>query len=1171
MNRSTKRSFAPAFGVLLVTALCATLHADAPPTPENPNVWPTAITFNWDPTGPFNSTMYWLQITDDPTYTTYFGNFITQYSSWTLTGLTPGTTYYARVAANYSLPNQTVFADLPSTTTPAVGLPGPAVVNPVISGETYNSISVNWTSPFSTPVSNKGLGSRQYTVEASTASNFSGSITSGLTLSNSTTISGLGIAAGTTYYVRVGALYPTGNGTTGTVNYAPTTPTYVLTDSTDVVTGLTAYQVGSTSITWTWNPVPDATAYNVYQASSPTTLVANVAQSSFTETGLSINTLYGRVVAAVIGGTDHALCHATSSYTLTPPPGAPTFTDVAFTSATVSWSANGNTDGTTYEYTLALSYGYGGMVYTTTSTSTLLSGLAEGCSFYLSVASLNSAGVRTHSSISTLLTPGNFVPQNFTASATGITSGIWSWDAPRGASSYALYPDSSTATPSETTSGQSYSKVGLSPNTTYARYLRAYFNGIFSDLTGPTTIYTWAATPGQPTFSNVSYTSATLTWSAQSNSGGTPYEISQSTISDFSSAVSTPIAFAANFTGTTTTFINLVNGTPYYFRVRAENSQNIVTGFSTAGSTTTLVTPATTLLSGTAQGGSSITWTWSNVAGATFKLYDSGTSTLIAGGIASTSYTEINLSTNTSYSRKVTAVLYGESAFSNIVSTCTLASSPTSANPTNVQASQFMAHWGANGNPSGTSYLVVASADSGFSTIAASSNTTATSAVITGLQADTTYYVEVQAINLNGISTAFVALPSTQTLPNPPTAPTPAGSALGTSSIAWSWNSVSGATGYRVVSSIGGNLSGDLGSSATFFVQVGLSTNTAYAASVAAFNAGGTSTSTLLAKYTLALAPTGSSITDVGGSSITLSWPNPGNPAGTTYSARLWQTGASTTTFNGTGNSAVFTGLVNSTTYYLSVVTINGDGISTTADVTLSTVTLPKTTTSVDPSAGQTIVYSGPDGPITLVIPPGSFPETVTVSIQEPSSYPQATANVGDFQATGVGIQINLDSPNEPTKVAMLSIPFSDVAMAGLDKNTLVIARYDSTRNIWIPYVSTVDPGQNLVTAHIDHFSLYQIMSAVAPPALNDVKIYPNPFRPSLGHTSITISNLPANSRARIYTIAGELVKDLTANAAGMISWNATNRSGQQVASGLYFVLVQGAGDKNRLRVVIQR
>src|SRR5262249_48733960 len=163
----------------------------------------------------------------------------------------------------------------------------------------------------------------------------------------------------------------------------------------------------------------------------------------------------------------------------------------------------------------------------------------------------------------------------------------------------------------------------------------------------------WAVTPGQPAFSNVSYTSTTVSWSAQTNAASTPYEVSLSTTSNFSLSVSTPIPFSANFTGTTTSFVNLVNGTTYYFSVRAQNGEGVLTAFSTVGSTTTLAMSVPTLLSGAAQGTTSILWTWSNVPGATFNLYNAGNSALIASGIAATSYTEVSLSTNTSYSRKV--------------------------------------------------------------------------------------------------------------------------------------------------------------------------------------------------------------------------------------------------------------------------------------------------------------------------------------------------------------------------------------------------------------------------------------------------------------------------------------------------------------------------------------
>jgi len=1343
-------------GLLVLGAhlLSGSARADQLPAPSSApasGVYTTVFTANWGANGNSNGTDYLTQIATDPGFTSVFIDAVGGNTSWTFSNLVPGTTYYTRVQAGYAQSNASAFTTLPTVTLPVSGVGGPPPVNPIISSETYNSITVTWggTGIF-------GEGFAGYEIDASTASDFSGSLfTQTAAYSTTTILSGLGLASSTTYYVRVGSLYSVNYVTQSPPNYVLTIPASIVTDPSNQVTGLSAYQVTATSITWAWNPVPNATSYNVYLATSPSTLVTSVSASSFTDTGLAINALYGRMVAAVVGGMQGPLCAATSSYTLTLPPGAPTFTNVAFTSATVNWSANGNPDGTPYEITEAFCYGCGGyLIYYNgnfTSTTTFFSGLAEGSSYYFTIASRNQAGVRTYSPIGTLLTPGILIPTNVTATATGSTSITWTWDAPLGADDYALTSPSGGYIAPLGTSGLIDPEMGLIPNTAYERVIQAFGENV-SGLTAAATAYTWAAVPGVPVFSNVEFTSATLTWSAQSNPMGTPYEVTQSTVSDFSSGVSTPIAFTSNFTDTTTTFMNLMYGTLYYFRIRAENGDGILTNFSANGSTQTLVFQPPTLISGTPQGTSSVTWTWSNATGATYNLYNANNSSLIASNIASTSYTEITLSTNTIYRRQVTAVLYGESAISNSVSTCTLASSPSSANPSGVQSTQMTAAWGANGNPAGTSYLVQASTDSGFGIVNASSNTTATSAMLAGLQPNTTYYLQVEALNLNGVATVFTGLPSTVTLATPPAAPTltaivlgvssitwswnavvnaagytvlsstggsisanlsasttfftqiglstntaysnsveafnnggaspstfvttymlasapssasptgveatqmiahwgangnppgtsylvqaSAGSgfgsidtssattatsgilsglqasttyymrvealngdgvatafttlpstvtlgpppaaptlaaiALGVSSITWSWDAVPNAAGYTVVSSTGGTVSGNLNTSTTFFTQIGLSTNTAYANSVAAFNVSGASTSTPLTRYTLALPPIGSAVSQVSTSSITLSWDSQGNPAGTSYEAQLWQTGTSTTTLSGTATSAVFSNLSAGATYFVNVWAINGNGIATSPDITLSSVTLPNPNTviSVNPTSGQTIVFNGPDGPITLFVPAQSFPESVVITVQEPSSFPGAVSNVGQFQGTSVGIQISLNETQEPSQPVTLSIPFKDSDVTGLNKDELVLARYDATRNVWVPYVSQVDTVNDIVTAKVNHFSLYQIMGAVAPSTLDDVKIYPNPFRPALGETSITISNVPGNSRIRVYTLTGELVKDLSADAAGMASWDATNQSGQKVASGLYFVLVQGAGDKNMLRVVIQR
>ena len=65
--------------------------------------------------------------------------------------------------------------------------------------------------------------------------------------------------------------------------------------------------------------------------------------------------------------------------------------------------------------------------------------------------------------------------------------------------------------------------------------------------------------------------------------------------------------------------------------------------------------------------------------------------------------------------------------------------------------------------------------------------------------------------------------------------------------------------------------------------------------------------------------------------------------------------------------------------------------------------------------------------------------------------------------------------------------------------------------------------------------------------------------------------NLPAGARLRVYTFAGALVKDLSADGSGLASWDGTNQSGAPAASGVYFVFAQGAGTSKTIKVAVQR
>lgn len=85
------------------------------------------------------------------------------------------------------------------------------------------------------------------------------------------------------------------------------------------------------------------------------------------------------------------------------------------------------------------------------------------------------------------------------------------------------------------------------------------------------------------------------------------------------------------------------------------------------------------------------------------------------------------------------------------------------------------------------------------------------------------------------------------------------------------------------------------------------------------------------------------------------------------------------------------------------------------------------------------------------------------------------------------------------------------------------------------------------------------------------VKIFPNPFRPSKGHTSVTLNQLPASASIEIFTIAGERVRSLTADRTGAATWDGKNDSGDAVSSGVYLIYFKAGSSDDVKKIVVQR
>lgn len=122
----------------------------------------------------------------------------------------------------------------------------------------------------------------------------------------------------------------------------------------------------------------------------------------------------------------------------------------------------------------------------------------------------------------------------------------------------------------------------------------------------------------------------------------------------------------------------------------------------------------------------------------------------------------------------------------------------------------------------------------------------------------------------------------------------------------------------------------------------------------------------------------------------------------------------------------------------------------------------------------------------------------------------------------------------------------------------------------------TVDTQNNTVSFQVDHLTIFALMAYAPGADLGHVIVYPNPYKPNSGpgHDRITFDGLSKGTvRIKIYTLAGELIKEIEETAAtGQIEWNGKTESGKNAASGVYFYLITNdAGQKAKGKLVIIR
>lgn len=333
-------------------------------------------------------------------------------------------------------------------------------------------------------------------------------------------------------------------------------------------------------------------------------------------------------------------------------PGNPTFSSVTTTSITVSWTAATDAVGVAH-YNLYYRQATGTWTsLSKTGLSHVFTGLSSGTSYEFYVNAADAAGnVSTNSATTSQSTtavvadvtppgaPGDPTFSNITTSTI-----LVSWAAAVddvAVASYTLYwkPVGGSLTSASVTT-TSYNVTGLLGGSMYEFYVTATdTSGNGSAASNTTTQATAAAdvtpptTPGNPTFSSVTATSMTISWTASTDSGGVSYYRLFYRQSDGGWTT-------IHKTTTSHSLTNLTQNTTYEFYVNTTDISGNVSADSAITSQATSAAPIFTQLSGTISitGATKQKTThnllWENISGATMALQSK-----IPGGAYATIYT----------------------------------------------------------------------------------------------------------------------------------------------------------------------------------------------------------------------------------------------------------------------------------------------------------------------------------------------------------------------------------------------------------------------------------------------------------------------------------------------------------------------------------------------------
>ncbi len=748
-------------------------------------------------------------------------------TTFSVTGLSPSTSYSFRVRATDAAGNLSAYSSIVSATTSADTTAPTAPTGLTASVVSASQINLTWTA------STDNVGVTGYRVESCSGTSCMSFAQIGT--STATSYSATGLTASTAYSFRVRATDAAGNLSSYSGTASGTTSAGADTTPPTAPTSLSASATSSTQINLTWTASTDnvgVTGYRVERCSGASCTgfaqIGTPTATSYSDTGLTASMSYSyRVRATDAAGNLSSYSNTATASTSaaaasiayvqgtyqTPDSGSSV--SVTYGSAqtagdlnvvSVGWSDSTSTvqsitdtKGNTYvaavgptasagNGSLRLYYAKNiaaaaanGNTVTVTYSGTVTypevrileySGLDPSNPFDVGIGASGTSTGQNSGSITTtnandLLVAFNYLDDSTTASGTGYTQRF-------------ITNGGDLVEDKIVTSTGSYSATSTQGGADWWVMQLAAFRATSSGGGGDTT------PPTAPTGLSANVSSAAqinLSWTASTdNVGVTGYLIESCSGSSCSS-------FTQIGTSTTTTYsaTGLTASTAYTFRVRATDAAGNLSSYSSTASGTTssaadTTPPSTpTNLSASASSSTQITLSWTastdnvGVTGYLIQRCQGASCTGFAqiGTSTTNSYTDTGLTASTSYSYKVEATdAAGNLSGFSSTATATTSAAPDTTPPTAPTAlsasvaspTQINLSWGASTDNVGvTGYLMERCQGSGCSSFSQIGTPTATSYSDTGLTASTSYSYRVRATDAAGNLSTYSSVASATT------------------------------------------------------------------------------------------------------------------------------------------------------------------------------------------------------------------------------------------------------------------------------------------------------------------------------------------------------------------------------------------------------------------------